>query len=95
MNAELDVYKYEGNTAYGPSYADTAVTVDAYIESSKKTVIDTEGEEVIANYLCVIRDNAEIPAKSKIVYNGTEYEAINTTKYRPLNKFSHWEVYIR
>ncbi len=94
MNAELEVEAYEGNTAYGPEYA-SPVTVDAYVEHNNETVIDQQGEEVVANYLCVIRDDVDIPAKSKVTYNGTEYEAVETAKYRPLNKFSHWEVYIR
>ena len=94
MNAKIEFEAYEGNTAYGPSY-DLPVSADVYIEPTNKLTTDYEGQEVVPEYLVIVRDDINIPIKSKATYEGKEYEVINSTKYRPLNTFSHLEVYLR
>ena len=94
MNSKIEVKPYIGDTAYGPTYDTSINNVDAYVEQTSELIMDDEGNEVVANYLAIIRDNINCPNNSLVIYNAKEYKTVKSAKYTPLGRFSHLEVYL-
>jgi hypothetical protein len=83
---------YQGETAYGPSYA-PPVTARANVEDEEKTVRNSRGEEVVSGTRVWLFPTQECPPESRVTTpSGRVQSAITSSKFEFPGTPSHREV---
>ena len=89
------IQKYEGDGAYGPTYADP-IEVKGYFQQKEKMIRDDEGDEVVSMSQFYTGKDIDVPKGSILTFNG---EHIVQTTSRKLNaltgQFSHLQIWLR
>lgn len=88
----VTVEAYQGDTAYGPTYAPGA-THRGQAQGRRRQVTTADGRDVIARATIILRGAVDVPADSKVTVDGTTYRAVETVEHRtPLGRQTATEV---
>ncbi|MFJ3173792.1 hypothetical protein ACIPJK_23835 [Streptomyces roseus] len=74
----VTIEAYQGDSAYGPLYADP-VTVRAFVEEKARTVRNATGEEVVASTTVYLLPSQACPPESRVTVPGGRTASVITS----------------
>lgn len=90
----INIEPYSGNTAYGALFGNP-VTIKGYVEFGIKKVVNSTGEEVIANALFFLPPTYQPKTQDKVVYANEDYQIIDCQPILAFGQVHHYEVYAK
>lgn len=92
LRERITISDYEGSGARGPVYAE-AREVRANIQQTQRLMTDSDGTQVTADTLVIIRPEAgPVPAESRVTWNGEEFRVIRAYPMPDSRRPSQWEL---
>ena len=93
---EATVEEYQGDSAYGPEYADP-YQIEGYMEEDNKLVRNSDGDEVVSSSQFFTSEDVEPPEDSKLTFEGTEHKVISSNKQRNAltGKINHVQINLK